>query len=69
MLGIFLIIQIISGLFLSIHYCPNINIAFYRISNIIKDINSGWLIGWMVLIIYFHIARNLFCYSFKLIQV
>ena len=77
MLGIFLIIQIISGLFLSIHYCPNINIAFYRISNIIKDINSGWLIrlihingaSFYFLIIYFHIARNLFYYSFKLIQV
>ena len=76
-LGIFLIIQIISGLFLSIHYCPNINIAFYRISNIIKDINSGWLIrlihingaSFYFLIIYFHIARNLFYYSFKLIQV
>ena len=77
MLGIFLIIQIISGLFLSIHYCPNINIAFYRISNIIKDINSGWLIrlihingaSFYFLIIYLHIARNLFYYSFKLIQV
>lgn len=76
-LGIFLIIQIISGLFLSIHYCPNINIAFYRISNIIKDINSGWLIrlihingaSFYFLIIYLHIARNLFYYSFKLIQV
>lgn len=76
-LGIFLIIQIISGLFLSIHYCPNINIAFHRISNIIKDINSGWLIrlihingaSFYFLIIYFHIARNLFYYSFKLIQV
>ena len=43
-LGIFLIIQIISGLFLSIHYCPNIDFAFKRISHIIKDINSGWLI-------------------------
>ena len=43
-LGMFLIIQIISGLFLSIHYCHNINLAFLRISIIIKDINPGWLI-------------------------
>lgn len=76
-LGIFLIIQIISGLFLSIHYCPNINIAFYRISRIIKDINSGWLIrlihingaSFYFFIIYLHIARNIFYYSFKLYQV
>lgn len=38
-LGIFLIIQIISGFILSIHYCPNIDIAFWSITNIIKDIN------------------------------
>lgn len=76
-LGIFLIIQIISGLFLSIHYCPNINIAFFRISNIIKDINSGWIVrlihingaSFYFFIIYLHIARNIFYYSFKLSQV
>ena len=73
-LGIFLIIQIISGLFLSIHYCPNINLAFIRVSNIIKDINSGWLIrlihingaSFYFILIYLHIWRNIYYYSFKL---
>nr|DBA43908.1 TPA_asm: CYTB [Bombus perplexus] len=77
MLGMFLMIQIISGLFLSMHYCPNINIAFNSISNIMKDMNSGWLIrlihmngaSFYFLIMYLHIARNLFYYSFKLYQV
>nr|DBA43687.1 TPA_asm: CYTB [Bombus ladakhensis] len=77
MLGMFLMIQIISGLFLSMHYCPNINIAFFSISNIMKDMNSGWLIrlihmngaSFYFLIMYMHIARNLFFYSFKLYQV
>nr|DBA43752.1 TPA_asm: CYTB [Bombus skorikovi] len=76
-LGMFLIIQIISGLFLSMHYCPNINIAFFSISNIMKDMNSGWLIrlihmngaSFYFLMMYLHIARNLFYYSFKLTQV
>nr|DBA43583.1 TPA_asm: CYTB [Bombus fervidus] len=76
-LGMFLMIQIISGLFLSMHYCPNINIAFYSISNIMKDMNSGWLIrlihmngaSFYFLIMYLHIARNMFYYSFKLLQV
>ena len=76
-LGIFLIIQIISGLFLSIHYCPNINLAFIRISNIIKDIYSGWLIrlihingaSFYFILIYLHIWRNLYYYSFKLTYV
>ena len=73
-LGIFLIIQIISGLFLSIHYCPNIDLAFYRISHIIKDVNSGWIIRFIhingasfyFILIYIHIWRNLYYYSFKL---
>nr|DBA43557.1 TPA_asm: CYTB [Bombus difficillimus] len=77
MLGMFLMIQIISGLFLSMHYCPNINIAFYSISNIMKDMNSGWLIrlihmngaSFYFLIMYLHIARNMFYYSFKMFQV
>nr|AAO18422.2 cytochrome b [Melipona bicolor] len=77
MLGMFLMIQIISGLFLSMHYCPNINLAFMSISQIMKDINSGWLIrlihmngaSFYFLLIYIHISRNLFYYSFKLIHV
>lgn len=72
-LGIFLIIQIISGLLLSIHYCPNTEFAFNRIIHIIKDVNSGWLIrnihingaSFYFLIIYLHIRRNIYyqCYS------
>nr|QEN99356.1 cytochrome b [Melipona fasciculata] len=77
MLGMFLLIQIISGLFLSMHYCPNIDLAFLSISQIMKDINSGWMIrlihmngaSFYFLLIYIHISRNLFYYSFKLIYV
>nr|DBA43492.1 TPA_asm: CYTB [Bombus cullumanus] len=76
-LGMFLMIQIISGLFLSMHYCPNINIAFHSISNIMKDMNSGWMIrlihmngaSFYFIFMYLHIARNMFYYSFKLFKV
>lgn len=72
-LGIFLIIQIISGLFLSIHYCPNIDLAFKRISHIIKDVNSGWLIrlihingaSFYFILIYLHIIRNIYYQSYN----
>ena len=66
-LGIFLLIQIISGLFLPIHYCPNVDFAFKKISHILKDVNSGWLIRlidifyWFIFIldeIYFIILLN-----------
>lgn len=76
-LGIFLIIQIVSGFILSIHYCPNIDIAFWSITNIIKDINSGWLFrlihingaSFYFIIIYIHIRRNIFYCSYKLSSV
>nr|DBA43700.1 TPA_asm: CYTB [Bombus nevadensis] len=76
-LGMFLFIQIISGFILSMHYCPNIDIAFSSISNIMKDMNSGWLFrlihmngaSFYFIFMYFHIARNMFYYSFKLLHV
>ena len=76
--GIFLIIQIISRFIQSVHYCPNINIAFWSITNIIiKDINSGWLFrlihingaSFYFLVIYIHIRRNIFYCSYKLHRV
>ena len=41
LLGLSLIIQLISGIFLSIHYCPSIDIAFNSVVQIIQDINYG----------------------------
>lgn len=74
LLGIFLIIQIIRGFFLSIHYCPNIIYAFYRIIHIIQNINNGWLIhnihingaSFFFICIYIHIRRGIYYSSFKL---
>uniref|UniRef100_UPI003D46CE42 cytochrome b n=1 Tax=Geniotrigona thoracica TaxID=395500 RepID=UPI003D46CE42 len=77
MLGLFLMIQIFSGLFLSMHYCPDVNLAFKSVSYIMKDVNSGWLIrlihmngaSFYFMMMYIHIWRNLFYYSFKMKQV
>lgn len=74
LLIIFLIIQIIRGLFISLHYCPNINLAFSRIIFIIQNINIGWLIhnihingaSFFFICIYLHISRGLYYMSFKL---
>lgn len=74
LLIIFLIIQIIRGLFISFHYCPNINFAFSRIIFIIQNINIGWLIhnihingaSFFFICIYLHIRRGLYYISFKL---
>lgn len=74
LLGLFLLIQIIRGLFLSIHYCPNIKIAFYRIIHIYQNINNGWIIhnihingaSIFFICLYLHIGRGLYYNSFKL---
>lgn len=74
LLGIFLIIQIIRGLILSIHYCPNINLAFPRIIHIIQNVNYGWLIHNMhingasifFIFLYLHIRRGIYYISFKI---
>nr|ADB92009.1 cytochrome b [Ammothea hilgendorfi] len=77
MLGLSFLIQIITGLFLSMHYCPEINMAFTSISHIMRDMNFGWLIrsihangaSAFFLIMYIHIARGLFFNSFLLKEV
>lgn len=74
LLGIFLLIQIISGLFLSIHYCPNISIAFNRIIHIIQNVPNGWIIhnihingaSFFFICMYLHIGRNIYYNSFNL---
>nr|AZL93423.1 cytochrome b [Scelio sp. ZJUH_2016028] len=67
-LGIILMIQIISGIFLSFHYCPNINYAFNSIIHINHNMNYGWLIhfihmngaSFFFLCTYIHIGRNMY---------
>lgn len=74
LLGLFLIIQIIRGFFLSIHYCPNTIHAFNRIIHIIQNVNLGWLIhnihingaSIFFICIYIHIRRGLYYNSYKL---
>jgi len=74
LLGIFLIIQIIRGFFLSLHYCPNTIYAFNRIIHIIQNVTNGWLIHnihingatFFFICIYIHISRGIFYKSFIL---
>lgn len=66
--GIFLTIQLITGVLLTMHYSPDINFAFSSIEHIMKDVNAGWLVRYMhtngasfyFLSIYLHIGRNIY---------
>lgn len=44
LLGLCLIIQILTGLFLAIHYTADISIAFNSVTHICRDVNYGWLL-------------------------
>lgn len=76
LLGICLIIQILSGLFLSIHYCPNINLAFERIIHINRNVEYGWLFRLIhangasifFICLYLHIGRNIYFESYNFIH-
>lgn len=62
----------LTGILLSIHYTPNINLAFYSIEYIMRDVNQGWLFRYahangasmFFIVVYFHIVRGLYYGSY-----
>nr|YP_009316857.1 cytochrome b [Megaloprepus caerulatus]AOW43839.1 cytochrome b [Megaloprepus caerulatus] len=73
LLGLCLIIQILTGLFLAMHYTSNIDMAFYSVNHICRDVNNGWLLrtlhangaSMFFICIYLHIGRNIYYGSYK----
>lgn len=74
LLALCLIVQILTGLFLTIYYTANIEIAFYRVNYICRNVNYGWLIrtlhangaSFFFICIYLHIGRGIYYESFNL---
>nr|YP_009971771.1 cytochrome b [Cucujus kempi]QNG56481.1 cytochrome b [Cucujus kempi] len=74
LLGLCLIIQIITGLFLAMHYCPNIDLAFNSVAHICRDVNYGWLLrtlhangaSFFFICLYTHIGRGIYYSSYLL---
>nr|YP_010889959.1 cytochrome b [Chuniphyes multidentata]WJJ69920.1 cytochrome b [Chuniphyes multidentata] len=68
LLGLCLIIQIITGIFLAMHYCSHIELAFNSIQHIIRNVEYGWLFKHIhangasafFICVYIHIARGLY---------
>nr|WUR10622.1 cytochrome b [Elmerina hispida] len=73
LLGLCLILQILTGIFLAMHYIPNVELAFNSVEHIMRDVNSGWLIrythanvaSFFFIFVYAHIGRNLYYGSYK----
>nr|AGK29795.1 cytochrome b [Hemitrygon bennettii] len=72
LLGMCLIIQILTGLFLAMHYTADISSAFSSVAHICRDVNYGWLIrnihangaSMFFICVYLHIARGLYYGSY-----
>lgn len=70
--GLCLIIQILTGIFLAMHYTPHIDLAFSSVEHIMRDVNNGWLIRYMhangasmfFIVVYCHIFRGLYYGSY-----
>nr|YP_010554618.1 cytochrome b [Diplectrona albofasciata]UYO79238.1 cytochrome b [Diplectrona albofasciata] len=76
LLGLCLMIQIISGLLISMFYCANIEFAFESTNNIYRNVNLGWLFriihsngaSFFFLCLYIHIGRNIYYESYLFIE-
>nr|YP_009262831.1 cytochrome b [Channa micropeltes]ANI87510.1 cytochrome b [Channa micropeltes] len=72
LLGLCLITQILTGLFLAMHYTSDITTAFSSVAHICRDVNYGWLIrnlhangaSFFFICIYLHIGRGLYYGSY-----
>lgn len=72
LLGICLIIQIITGIFLAMHYCPDVNLAFSSVAHITRDVNYGFVLRYLhangasmfFFCVYFHIGRGIYYGSY-----
>nr|YP_010692455.1 cytochrome b [Cepora nerissa]WBV74608.1 cytochrome b [Cepora nerissa] len=75
LLALCLITQIITGLFLTMYYYANIELAFYSVNYICRNVNYGWLIrtlhangaSFFFICIYIHVGRGIYYESFNFI--
>nr|UPL65712.1 cytochrome b [Dalader distanti] len=76
MLGVCLIIQMITGIFLAMHYTANVELAFNSVIHICRDVNNGWILrnthangaSMFFICLYMHIGRGMYYGSYKLIM-
>jgi ubiquinol-cytochrome c reductase cytochrome b/c1 subunit len=66
-------VQIVTGIWLAMHYTPQADMAFNSVEHIMRDVNYGWLLRYMhangasmfFVAVYIHIFRNLYYGSYK----
>nr|ACS34778.1 cytochrome b [Microtus californicus]ACS34780.1 cytochrome b [Microtus californicus] len=76
LLGLCLIIQILTGLFLAMHYTSDTATAFSSVAHICRDVNYGWLIRYMhangasmfFICLFMHVGRGIYYGSYNMIE-
>nr|ABR08503.1 cytochrome b [Microtus californicus] len=76
LLGLCLIIQILTGLFLAMHYTSDTATAFSSVAHICRDVNYGWLIRYMhangasmfFICLFMHVGRGVYYGSYNMIE-
>jgi quinol-cytochrome oxidoreductase complex cytochrome b subunit len=71
--GIALVLQIMTGIVLAMHYTPHVDYAFASVEHIMRDVNYGWLLryahanggAFFFIVVYIHIFRGLYYGSYK----
>ena len=71
--GITLVIMIVTGVILSMHYTAHVDHAFQSVERIMRDVNYGWLIRYIhangasffFIVVYIHIFRGFYYGSYK----
>jgi ubiquinol-cytochrome c reductase cytochrome b subunit len=70
--GICLVVQILTGIFLAMHYTPHIDLAFDSVEHIMRDVQNGWLIRYahangasmFFIVVYCHLFRGFYSVSY-----
>ena len=73
LLSVCLVLQILTGIFLAMHYQPHVDFAFNSVEHIMRDVNSGWAVrythanvaSFFFIFVYAHIARGFYYGSYK----
>ncbi len=71
--GVALVLQIVTGIVLAMHFAANGAIAFNSVEHIMRDVNSGWMVRYahangasmFLAVVYIHIGRGLYYGSYK----
>nr|YP_010252262.1 cytochrome b [Desis jiaxiangi]QTX95135.1 cytochrome b [Desis jiaxiangi] len=74
LLGVFLGFQIITGLLLSFHFSGDVNLSFYSVIHMMRDVDYGWILrishangaSMFFMLMYFHIGRGIYYGSYRL---